>query len=59
MKSKSTHSLVAAVLTLSILMVNCAEARRTVDSSSHSSYRPPKGTLSYNESLDCPGEKSE
>ncbi|MGN7360301.1 hypothetical protein ACTHPF_22300 [Paenibacillus sp. SAF-054] len=59
MKSKSTHSLVAAVLTFSILMVNCAEARRAADLPSNSSVRPFKGPIALNKSIDRHGEKSE
>ncbi|MEC0244078.1 hypothetical protein P4H66_30145 [Paenibacillus dokdonensis] len=43
MKTKSTHSVVAAVLTFSILIVNCAEARRAADAASSSTYKPSKG----------------
>ncbi|MWV47211.1 hypothetical protein GRF59_26815 [Paenibacillus sp. HJL G12] len=59
MKTKSTHSVVAAVLTFSILLVNCAEVRRAADVSSNSSIRPSKGTVTLNKNLNRHGEELE
>ncbi|MDR0268094.1 hypothetical protein [Paenibacillus sp.] len=42
MITRQTHTVVAAVLTFSILIVGCAEAKHA-DKSSNDSIKPPKG----------------
>ncbi|MBE9916569.1 MULTISPECIES: hypothetical protein [Paenibacillus] len=42
MKTRQTHTVVAAVLTFSILIVGCAEAKRA-DKVPSTSVKPPKG----------------